>query len=173
MGSELSYIYKTHNDGDTMIEIDIPGNKKLQLEHLVLDYNGTIAFDGALIKGVKECLVELSQKLTIHVITADTFGSVKKALEDIDCKLAVIPLDSQDVAKLEYVENLGYEKTVSMGNGVNDRLMLKSSALGVAVIQGEGAAFETLASADVVSTDILSALSLLSNPLRLVATLRS
>ena len=156
-----------------MIEIKIPGNKILQLEHLVLDYNGTIAFDGALIDGVKACLAELSQMLTIHVITADTFGSVKKALEDIDCKLAIIPLDHQDVAKLEYVENLGCEQTVSMGNGVNDRLMIKASALGVAVIQGEGAAFETLASADVVCTDILSALSLLSNPLRLIATLRS
>ena len=156
-----------------MIEIDIPGNKILQLEHLVLDYNGTIAFDGALIDGVKECLAELSQMLTVHVITADTFGSVKKALENIDCKLAVIPLDRQDTAKLEYVKNLGCEKTVSIGNGTNDRLMLKASALGVAVIQGEGAAFETLASADVVCTDIRSGLSLLSNPLRLIATLRS
>ena len=155
-----------------MIDIEVPGNKKLQLEHLVLDYNGTIAFDGALIDGVKESLAELSQMLTVHVITADTFGSVKKALEDIDCNLALIPLDHQDVAKLEYVKNLGCEKTVSMGNGINDRLMLKSSALGVAVIQGEGAAFETLASADVVCTDIQSALSLLNNPLRLIATLR-
>jgi soluble P-type ATPase len=156
-----------------MIEIKIPGNKILQLEHLVLDYNGTIAFDGALIDDVKKSLAELSQMLTVHVITADTFGSVKKALEDIDCKLAVIPLDHQDVAKLEYVKNLGCEQTVSMGNGVNDRLMLKASALGVAVVQGEGAAFETLASADVVCTDIESALSLLNNPLRLIATLRS
>jgi P-type E1-E2 ATPase len=156
-----------------MIEIDIPGNKKFQLEHLVLDYNGTIAFDGALIDGVKESLAELSQMLTLHVITADTFGSVKKALEDIHCKLAVIPLDRQDVAKLEYVKTLGCEQTVSMGNGKNDCLMLKASSLGVAVIQGEGAAFETLASADVVCTDILSALSLLTHPLRLTATLRS
>lgn len=155
-----------------MIEVNIPGYRKFQLEHLVLDYNGTIAFDGALIDGVKECLAELSQMLTVHVITADTFGSVKQALEDIDCKLAVIPLDHQDMAKLEYVKTLGREQTVSMGNGVNDRLMLKASALGVAVIQREGAASETLASADVVCTDILSALSLLIQPLRLTATLR-
>ena len=156
-----------------MIKIDVPGNKIFQLEHLVVDYNGTIAFDGDLIDGVKECLAELSQMLTIHVITADTFGSVKKALEDIDCKLAVIPSDHQDVAKLEYVKTLGCEQTVSMGNGKNDCLMLKASTLGVAVVQGEGAAFETIASADVVCTDIRSALSLLSNPLRLIATLRS
>ena len=109
-----------------MIKIDIPGNKKFQLEHLVLDFNGTIAFDGALIDGVKESLAELSQKLTIHVITADTFGSVKKALKDLDCELAVIPLDRQDVAKLEYVKTLGCERTVSMGNGKNDCLMLKA-----------------------------------------------
>ena len=156
-----------------MIEINIPGNKILQLEHLVLDYNGTIAFDGALIDGVKESLAGLSQMLTVHVITADTFGNVKKALEDIDCKLVVIPLEHQDAAKLEYIKNLGREQTVSMGNGLNDRLMLKASALGVAVVSGEGAAFETLASADVVCTDILSALFLLIHPLRLIATLRS
>ena len=156
-----------------MIEIDVPGNKKFRLEHLVLDYNGTIAFDGALIDGVKESLAELSKMLTVHVITADTFGSVEKALKDIHCKLAVIPLDHQDVAKLEYVKTLGCDKTASMGNGLNDRLMLKASALGVVVIQGEGAAFETLAAADVVCKDIRSALSLLNNPLRLVATLRS
>ena len=156
-----------------MIEIKIPGHQTLALEHLVLDYNGTIAFDGGLIDGVKETLTELSQMLTVHVITADTFGSVKKAVADIDCNLALIPLDRQDVAKLEYVKKLGSEKTVSMGNGANDRLMLKASALGVAVLQGEGAAFETLASADVVCTDILSALSLLNHPLRLIATLRS
>ncbi len=156
-----------------MIEIDIPGNKKFQFEHLVLDYNGTIAFDGALIDGVKACLRELSQLLTVHVITADTFGSVEKALKDIDCKLAVISLDDQDAAKLEFVEKIGCEKTVSIGNGVNDRLMLKASALGIAIVSKEGAALETLASADIVCTDIRSALSLLSNPLRLIATLRS
>ena len=156
-----------------MIEIEIPGYKTLKIAHLVLDYNGTLAFDGALIDGVKKSLAELSQMLTVHVITADTFGGVKKALEDIDCNLALIPLDHQDVAKLEYVKKLGCEQTVSMGNGLNDRLMLRESALGVAVIQGEGAAFETLASADIVCTDIKSALSLLNNPLRLIATLRS
>ncbi len=156
-----------------MIEIDIPGNKKLYLEHLVLDYNGTIAFDGSPIDGVKACLTELSKDLTIHVITADTFGKVKKDLEDVDCNLTIIPQKRQAESKLEYVEKLGCEKTASIGNGLNDRLMLKASSLGIAVILGEGAAFETLASADVVCTDIHAALSLLNNPLRLIATLRS
>lgn len=35
-----------------MIEIAIPGFGLIQLEHLVCDYNGTLALDGALIDGV-------------------------------------------------------------------------------------------------------------------------
>jgi soluble P-type ATPase len=51
--------------------------------------------------------------------------------------------------------------------------MLKEAALGITVILEEGTALETLTSADVVCKDILSALELLSNRLRLTATLRS
>jgi len=39
-----------------LIQIDIPGLGALSLQHLVLDYNGTIAFDGSLIQGVEKKL---------------------------------------------------------------------------------------------------------------------
>ncbi len=51
--------------------------------------------------------------------------------------------------------------------------MLKEAILGIAVIQREGAAAATLQAADAVTTDILAAFELLTNPLRLKATLRS
>jgi soluble P-type ATPase len=51
--------------------------------------------------------------------------------------------------------------------------MLQAAALGIAVILQEGIAVETLVTADVVCKDIISALELLTNPLRLTATLRS
>jgi soluble P-type ATPase len=51
--------------------------------------------------------------------------------------------------------------------------MLKAAALGIAVVLEEGAAMETVMDADVVFTSINSALDLLTNPLRLIATLRS
>ena len=35
-----------------MIAVDIPGYRELRLEHLVLDYNGTLAEDGKLLPGV-------------------------------------------------------------------------------------------------------------------------
>ena len=62
---------------------------------------------------------------------------------------------------------------MAVGNGRNDRLMLKEAALGIAVLQAEGAAAEALLAADVVAPDILAALDLLLAPEGLIATLRS
>lgn len=156
-----------------MIEIRIPGHRDLRLEHLVLDYNGTLACDGQLLARVKETLEALAEKLKIHVVTADTFGKAKSALEGMPCELAVLPVNGQDTGKLEYVGGLDPEATVCIGNGRNDRLMLKAAALGIAVVQEEGAAAGTLLASDIVCANIVSALELLLNPLRLVATLRS
>ncbi|MBN1833388.1 MAG: ATPase P [Deltaproteobacteria bacterium] len=156
-----------------MIEVAIPGYRTLKLEHLVLDYNGTLAVDGEPLAGVMDALKNLAQSLEVHVLTADTFGKVRSRLEGVPCRLSVLTVKNQDRGKLDYIKALGAEKTVCMGNGRNDRLMLKEAALGVAVILDEGVAVETLNSADVVCTSILSALGLLTNPLRLTATLRS
>jgi soluble P-type ATPase len=165
--------YRGQDRGGLMIEVDIPGYGKIELEHLVMDYNGTLACDGHVIEGVKDRLDRLSEKLSIHVLTADTFGKVAGALEESPCHISILPLTDQAEGKRDYVEKLGKERTVSIGNGRNDRLMLKASALGIAVILEEGIAVETMTAADVVFTDILSALDLLTNPLRLTATLRS
>jgi soluble P-type ATPase len=156
-----------------MIEISIPGYKNLQLKHLVLDYNGTIACDGELLTGMKGALENLSDKLQVHVLTADTYGKVRDKLKEISCDISTLGSGNVDAAKLDYVLQLGSEFTVCIGNGRNDRLMLKEAALGIAVVQKEGVFAETLMSADVVCTNIISALGLLTNPLRLIATLRS
>ena len=156
-----------------MIEVEIPGYGHLRLEHLVLDYNGTLAVDGEPLVGVTDALKNLAQSLEVHVLTADTFGKVQSRLEGLPFRLSILPVENQDTGKRDYVKALDAERTVCMGNGRNDHLMLKEAALGVAVIMDEGVAVETLNSADVVCTSILSALELLTNPLRLTATLRS
>ena len=156
-----------------MLTYHIPGYKDIEVRHLVLDYNGTLALDGVLIPGVADRLKELSKSIKIHILTADTFGSVGKQTSAIPCKVAVLPEPDQDIGKFNYVTKLNPEFTVAIGNGRNDQLMLKAALLGIATIQGEGAAVETLSSADLVVNDILAALDLLLNPLRLIATLRS
>jgi soluble P-type ATPase len=156
-----------------MIDVRIPGFGDLRLEHLVVDYTGTLARDGELITGVAASLRSLVAELTVHVVTADTFGGVRAALEGIPCQTIVLPVAAQDAAKRDRVRELGAERVVAIGNGRNDALMLAEAALGIAVLQEEGAAASALAAADVVCPDIASALELLRRPLRLTATLRS
>jgi soluble P-type ATPase len=156
-----------------MISIDIPGFGRLAIDHLVLDYNGTLALDGVLVPGVGDLLNSLARELTVHVVTADTFGKAAAGLSGTDCRLTILDSGHQDQAKVEFVSQLGAEQTASIGNGRNDALMLEKSALGIAVILGEGASAESVNAADIVCTDICAALELLMHPLRLTATLRS
>jgi soluble P-type ATPase len=156
-----------------MIEIVIPGERVLRVSHVVLDFNGTIAMDGELLSGVRERLIELARLVTVHVITADTFGSARAELAGLPCIVNVLPQIGQAHAKLAYVGELGRGTTACIGNGRNDRLMLQAAVLGIAVIGPEGAAAEALAAADTVVAGPLAALDLLLKPQRLVATLRS
>jgi len=156
-----------------MLKVAIPGFGSLRLRHLVLDYNGTLAVDGRLLPGVRERLEALSDALQLHVVTADTFGTARGALARVPCEFFILPVKRQDRGKLAYVRRLGADKTVCIGNGRNDRLMLRAAALGIAVIQKEGAAYAAICAADLVVPGIIEALDLLHHPLRLVASLRS
>lgn len=155
-----------------MLKIDIPGHKILRLTHLVLDYNGTLACDGQLLEGVGARLEALASRLQIHVLTADTFGSAHAALSGLPCQIFILSPEKQDEGKLNYVNQLGAAQAVCIGNGRNDKLMLQAAALGIAVLQAEGAATPTLLAADIVAPNILAALDLLTHPKRLAATLR-
>ena len=155
-----------------MIDVDIPDFGFMQLEHLVMDYDGTLAVDGVFLPGVKEKLRLLAKKLNLHIITADTFGRVKEQAKDLPLKVVVTANTDQAGEKFRYVEELGKERTVAIGNGRNDRRMLKAARLGITCLQAEGVAAETIMEADVVVKEINDAFDLLLNPLRLKATLR-
>ncbi len=156
-----------------MFSVDIPGGESLEIEHILLDYNGTIAIDGKLIAGVAEKINQLADRLEFHVITADTFGTVARELAGLNCSLSVIPVKDQCQEKLALLNRLGASSTIAVGNGVNDQLMLKNSALGVAVLQDEGMATVTLLASDIVVKNILDFFAFLESPERLIACLRS
>lgn len=155
-----------------MLDLAIPGREHLCLEHLVLDYNGTLAVDGRLLPGVADRLKGLAERLQVHVITADTFGTVAAELQGLPVALQVIGPGAQDRQKLALVERLGPARTAAVGNGANDRLMLAQAALGICILGAEGAATPALLAADVVVRSPLEALDLLLIPARLTATLR-
>jgi len=155
-----------------VIEIVVPGRQANRFEHLVLDLNGTIALDGEVIPGVEERLEVLRDNIAITIVTADTHGNAAVIGQSLEVKIHRINAGSEDVQKSEFVNELGREHTVCIGNGANDISMLKEAALGICVIGHEGASAEAVMSADVVVNDINHALDLLLHPGRLIATLR-
>jgi soluble P-type ATPase len=158
--------------GGIMIEIDIPGFGRVRLEHLVTDFSGTLSVDGKLLAGVREQLNTLARELAVHIITADTFGTVQREVEGIQGELKLLSLSDQDIQKEDYVRRLGVDHVVAIGNGNNDRRMLRAAHLGIAVIEGEGASSQTVMAAAIVVKNITDALDLLLNPTRCKATLR-
>jgi P-type E1-E2 ATPase len=155
-----------------MIELNIPGQGLVQLQHLVCDVNGTLAVDGQIPEGVKQRLNTLRDRLTLHLLTADTHG--KQGNIDLQLNLIAIRIQpgGETEQKADYVRQLGAETVVAIGQGANDAGMLQAAALGICVFSPEGTAVETLMKADLVVNNIHEALELLEKPLRIVATLR-
>jgi soluble P-type ATPase len=155
-----------------MFELDIPGFGPLRLEHLVSDFTGTLSVDGGLVEGVRERLNKISEFLKIHILTADTFGKAGEELKGINCDVHILRGEDHDVQKEEYVKRLGPEGVMAIGNGNNDRRMLRIARVGVVVCLPEGCSRDALTSGDILVRTPIDALDLLLNPKRLKATLR-
>ncbi|HBW39003.1 HAD family hydrolase [Desulfosporosinus sp. BICA1-9] len=155
-----------------MIQVAIPGRGDLNLEVLILDYNGTLALDGQMFESVKESLNRLSAFLEIHVITSDTFGSVEQQCEGLPVQVKVLETIDHTQEKAAYLLQFDSREVVAIGNGANDQVMLEKANLGIAVIGLEGASLQTLKSADLVVNKIEDGFGLLLKTQRLKATLR-
>ena len=117
-----------------MIDLRIPGASSLHLHSLVTDYNGTLALDGFLIDGVRPLLHSLAESLEIHVVTADTFARVEEEMGDGPWTIGILSPEAQAEAKRDYVARLGAAGVAAMGNGANDRAMLRAAGLSIALI---------------------------------------
>lgn len=153
------------------IVVSVPGGTDLRLDNLLLDVNGTLTDRGQLIDGVQPRIDRLRSALDIHLLSADTFGTLDAIADQLGGPLVTRISSGQE--KAAYAERLGAAGCAAVGNGANDHLMLSTAALGIAIIGPEGASARTLVAADVVTTTVAAALDLLLEPETLTATLRS
>lgn len=156
-----------------MLKVAIPGFEPMEFDHLVLDFNGTIAFDGKIIDGVEPAISMLAQLLTVHIVSADTNHNVVQEVAHLPVTTRVVNSAYQQQEKLEYIEALGAEKVCAVGNGNVDADMMKRAELGIAILGPEGLSPKALSAADVLMPNIINALESLVNPARLKATLRT
>lgn len=155
-----------------MLHIDIPGRGCLDIAHLALDYNGTIALDGQLLAALRPCLLALARQIELHVLTADTHGTAAAQCAGLPMAVHVFPQAGAAEHKAAIIKGLP-GGVACMGNGFNDIPMFRSADLSIAVVGQEGACGALLAAADVVVHDPAHGLELLLKPDRLRATLRT
>ena len=155
-----------------MLNIKIPGREELTLNHLVLDYNGTIAEDGNIIESIRPRLTELAKDLAIYVITADTHGTAAGKCDGLPLQVLTFPTTDVGRIKAEQVQKLS-GGVVTIGNGFNDIQMSDVADLSISVMGAEGCCSALIAHTDVTVTSIEAALDLLLIPGRLRATLRT
>lgn len=157
-----------------MLQVLLPGrNKMLELKNLVLDINGTLTLDGEIIAGVSERLQVLKSSFDIYLLTADTFGRAEQVAGQLDLELFRVDAEQGGIDKKDFLDNLGPDDCVAIGNGFNDMYMLEDAALAIAVIGPEGCSIQALNRADIAVGHIHDALDLLIHPQRLIATLRA
>ena len=155
-----------------MLTIKIPGRAEMTLSHLILDYNGTIAEDGAIIESIRPRLAQLSESLSIYVITADTHGTAAQRCQGLPLQVLTFP--TTQVGEIKAAEARKMEGgVVTIGNGFNDIQMSDAADLSICVMGKEGCCGALLSHCDVVVTSIDDALDLLIRTDRLRATLRT
>ncbi len=154
------------------MRIDIPGWGAIDVKSIVTDLNGTLAVDGKIPGEVRQKIASISKSVKVYILSADTQGTADQEVSGMGVDLVKIPGEESNNEKFDFLKTLDLETTVAIGNGSNDRLILKEAALGIAVLGGEGISVSALKSADVVVKDVQDALDLFLKPKRLIATLR-
>lgn len=152
-----------------MLRVEIPGRAPLELEHLVVDLNGTLATDGQVPGEVRDRLGRLAGRLRVLVLTADTLGEAARSVAGLPVELRLVGREG----KLGALGDVELARAAVVGNGVNDAGLLRRAALGIAVLGPEGLSRLALLAAEVVVGSVVDALDLLLKPHRLRATLRA
>jgi soluble P-type ATPase len=135
-----------------------------------------LACGGKLVLGVKDRLLRLAERVDIHVVTADSFGTAEEEVNGLPLVCKRLKAQREDVQKRLYAQELNPRYVASFGNGNNDRPHLKvvkeAGGLAIAVENGEGCALGAILNANLFVVGAVNALDLLLEPTRLLATLR-
>ena len=151
--------------------IAVPGWGSIEPENVVLDLNGTLTESGNFIPGVVDCLEKLrAHGFRIYILSGDTRETLAQVFPGSSEIKPVVTKTAHD--KRAFVESIGAERTVCVGNGNIDVEMFKVAGLSICTIQAEGATTKAVLEADIVVTHIKDALEMLLDPKKLIATLR-
>ena len=156
-----------------MIIIERPGQGNLEIEFILIDFEGTLASDRRVHPKAKDKINLLSKRTKIYILAKGEKEGVEESLRRVKAEIFWLPEGDFSRRKLDLLRQLGATRTVAIGNGVDDAPMIEEAGLGICIISKEGTSAEAMKRADVVVSNILDALDFLLKPLRQKATLGS
>jgi soluble P-type ATPase len=154
-----------------MIVIQRPGQEPLEIEFIVLTFEGTLATDQRVHPKAKDKINLLSKRAKVFVFTTGEKARVSAVLRNVKAEVVYLKEGEASHGKLDLLQQLGPARAVAIGNGMNDVGMIEHSGLGIAVMSREGTLSEVIGKADLVFMTILDALDFLLKPLRQKAVL--
>ena len=154
-----------------MIEIQRPGQEPLQIEFILIDFEGTLTQDRRIHPKAKDKMNLLSKRTKLYVLTKGEKETAEEVLKKVKAEIVYLTEGASSQGKLNLLRQLGLSKTVTIGNGVDDVPMLEEAGLGICVVGKEGTSSEAMTKADIVVSDVLDALDFLLKPFRQKATL--
>ena len=154
-----------------MITIERPGQSNLEIDIILIDFEGTLASDRRVHPKAKDKINLLSKRVRIYILAKEEKERVMEVLKRIKAEIIFLKEGEASQEKLNLLRQLGADRAVAIGNGADDTLMIDEASLGICVIGKEGTAGETMRKADLGFPDIIDALDFLLKPLRQKATL--
>jgi soluble P-type ATPase len=171
-----------------MITIQRPGQSNLEVEFILIDFEGTLASDRRVHPKAKDKINLLSKRVKIYIfvnppippfdkggrggiLPKEEKERVEEALRKIKAEIVYLTEGEASQKKSDLLRQLGQAKTVAIGNGADDVAMIEEAGFGICVLGKEGTFSEAMKKADVVFLNILDALDFLLRPLRQKATL--
>jgi soluble P-type ATPase len=154
-----------------MITIQRPGQGPLEIDFILIDFEGTLASDRRVHPKAKDKINLLSKRTKIHILTKGEKDQVEEVLKRVKTEIVYLSEGIASQQKLDLLRQLGATRTVAIGNGLDDAAMIEEAGFGICVLGKEGASSEAMKKADMVFVSVFDALDFLLNPLRQKATL--
>lgn len=154
-----------------MISIERPGQNNLEIEFILIDFEGTLAFDRRVHPKAKDKINLLSKRTKIYILAKEKKELVDERLKKVKAEITYLTEGEASQRKLDLLRKLGATRCVAIGNGVDDALMMDEAGFAICILGKEGTFPEAMNKADAVFLDILDALDFLLKPLRQKATL--
>ena len=154
-----------------MISIERPGQSNLEIEFILVDFDGTLASDRRIHPKAKDKINLLSKRSKIYILTKEEKESAEEILKRVKAETIYLKEGEASQQKLDLLRQLGATRTVAIGNGIDDAPMIEEAGFGICLMGKEGTSSETMKKADLVFMNILDALDFLLKPLRQRATL--